>query len=318
MQSRAVEIGAPSIDEHGQTMRLRLPISALLLILCSLALPSHADAADVLPAAIQEVRTELGNNDLNAAIDAAERSQEALPDDARTWFWSGRAYGMQAMQANLLMKAKWAGRSQEAYEKAVAMDPTLTEARYDLMQYYLFAPGFLGGDREKAEAQVAEMARQDFVWGKLGSAALATKDQKPEAAEAALREAVEAAPDNLRARYALSGFLQRQTRWSDVRALWQSRLDASADVAVARYQLGRAAALSGTELEAGLAQLDALLAAAEYPENMSVGVAQWRRGLVLEKLGRRDEAIAALTIAANDPLAKTEAKADFERVSEGS
>ncbi|MGQ0800469.1 MAG: hypothetical protein ACT4NL_10200 [Pseudomarimonas sp.] len=283
-----------------------------------MAFPLHAIAAEPLPAPLMEISNGLGNNDLDAAIDAAESAQDALPDDARTWFWSGRAYGMQAMQANILMKMKWAGRSLEAYEKAVAMDPNLAEARYDLMQYYLVAPGIAGGDRAKANEQAAELARQDLVWGKLATAALANADQKPEAAEAALREAVAAAPDSLRARLALSGMLQRRERWDDVREVWQSRLDQSADVAMARYQLGRASALSGTQLEAGLSQLDAFLAAGEYPDNVSVGVAQWRRGLVLEKLGRREEAIQALNIAVSDPLARAEAEGDLERIVEGS
>jgi len=299
-------------------MRLCLPLQSVLLVTCIIALPLRAFAAEPLPAPLMEISTELGKNDLDAAIDAAETAQEALPNDARTWFWSGRAYGMQAMQANILMKMKWAGRSLEAYEKAVAMDPNLTEARYDLMQYYLMAPGIAGGDRAKADEQAAELARQDFVWGKLATAALANADKKPEAAESALREAVASAPDSLRARLALSGMLQRRERWDDVREVWQSRLDQTADVAMARYQLGRASALSGTELEAGLSQLDAFLAAGEYPDNVSVGVAQWRRGLVLEKLGRREEAIKALTIAVSDPLASTEAKGDLDRLVEGS
>lgn len=299
-------------------MHSRDVFTTLLLTAAIVASPLRVKAAETLPAAIAEVRTQLGKQDLDAAIDAAELSQEAMPDDARTWFWSGRAYGMQAMQANILMKAKWAGRSLEAYEKAVGMDPALTEARYDLMQYYLFAPSMLGGGRDKAEAQAAEIARQDFVWGKLATAALAGADKKPEAAEAALREAVAAVPDSLRARLALSGMLQRRERWNDVREVWQSRLDQSADVAMARYQLGRASALSGTELEAGLSQLDAFLAAGEFPDNLSLGVAQWRRGLVLEKLGRREEAIKALTIAISDPLASTEAEGDLKRLVEGS
>ena len=134
-------------------MHPRDVLTTLLLTAAVVASPLRVNAAETLPAAIAEVRTQLGKQDLDAAIDAAELSQKAMPDDARTWFWSGRAYGMQAMQANILMKAKWAGRSLEAYEKAVVMDPALTEARYDLMQYYLFAPSMLGGGRDKAEAQ---------------------------------------------------------------------------------------------------------------------------------------------------------------------
>jgi len=303
--------GGPAIPGFHRCMRY-LPLVLMLFAASSQANP----ATEPLPSVLAEVRTQLGKNDLDAAIDAAERSQEALPDDPRVWFWSGRAYGLQAMAANILTKPKWAGRSRDAYEKSVAMAPELIEARYELMQYYLFAPGFLGGGRDKAEAQVAVMSEQDLVWGKLGAAALASADKQPEVAERILREAVEAKPDSQLARRSLANLLQRQTRWGEVRALWQERLDVAADQPMARYQLGRAAALSGESLEDGLAMLDAYIAAGINAENVSMGAAHWRRGLVLEKLNRPQDALAALTLAMADDDISGEAKADHQRLSE--
>ncbi len=293
---------------------MRLIRSVAVCLALSIIAASTALAADSLPAEVAEVRRQIGDDNLDAAVDAAEQATDTLPDDARSWFWAGRAYGLQAMRASLLGKPKWAGRSRDAYEKAVALDPALLEARYDLMQYYLFAPGILGGGRDKADAQAQELARQDLVWGKLAQSALAMNDKQPEKAEAVLREALVAVPQSNRARLALSGLLQRQTRWDDVRSLWRDRIGSAPEDALARYQLGRAAALSGSELEDGLAQLDAFLAAAVYPENLTPGAAHWRRGQVLEKLGRKPEALAALRLAVADPSTRRQAEADLKRV----
>jgi tetratricopeptide (TPR) repeat protein len=296
-------------------MRLSLPLAVLFLTF--LAHPATAAAPEQLPPAVAEIRKQLGLDDLDAAVDAAEKSLEALPGDARAWFWSGRAYGLQAMRASLLSKPKWAGRSRDAYEKAVALDPELIEARYDLLQYYLFAPGFLGGGRDKADAQAAELARRDLVWGKLAESSLAMADKKPEVAEAALRDAVTKVPDSARARQALAGMLQRQARWDEVRQLWRERLSQNAEDPTARYQLGRAAALTGAQLEDGLSQLDAFVAAGVIPEGLSAGAAHWRRGQVLEKLGRRDDAITALKLAVSDSTTRKQAQPDLDRVVKG-
>ena len=277
---------------------------------------SHAlSAADALPTVINAVRVQIANGDLDAAIEAAEQAEESLPDDARTWFWSGRTYGLQAMQANLLTKMKWAGRSRDAYEKSVAMNPDFHEARFDLLQYYLFAPGIAGGGRDKANAQPLELASRDFVWGKLAASLLASVDKQPDAAEAALREAVVAVPDSQRARLALMRMLQRQKRWAESKVLWRERLTVAADTAIARYQIARIAVLSGEEAEDGLAMLDAFIAAGVLPEDITIGAAYWRRGLLLEMLGKHEQAIAALTLATRDPLVKKEASADIARIS---
>jgi tetratricopeptide (TPR) repeat protein len=295
-------------------MHFRIALASALIALLTAAASTADAATEALPPLVAEVRTQLGANDLDAAVEAAERAVEELPQDARAWFWSGRAHGMQAMRANLLMKAKWAGRSREAYEKAVALDPQYVEARYDLMQYYLFAPGFLGGGREKADAEAAEIARRDVLWGKLASSALALADDDQKAAETALREALVAVPDSTRARLSLAGMLQRQERWDELRQLWRERVGKTPDGAMAQYQLGRAAAISGAELEDGLQHLDAFLAAGEMPEGLSIGSAHWRRGQVLDKLGRRDEAIKSLTLAVAVADVREYAQADLDRV----
>lgn len=290
--------------------------TAALLVLWSLSLFSAGTphAAEPLPSAVEEVRGLLRNGNIDAAVDAGDRAVKVLAGDARAWFWSARAYAQQALQASMLTKPKWAGRARDAYEKAVELDPALIDARFDLMQYYLAAPGFLGGGRDKADAQATQIARLDPVWGKVAESALANADKRPEAAEAALREAVKLGPEHARAHMAYAGLLQRQERWDELRTLWQDLLARQPEHALARYQLGRAAAITGEQLDTGLAYLDAFIAAGVIPEDLSMPAAHWRRGQILDKLGRRDEAIAALKLAVVDPQVKRQAQPDLDRI----
>jgi hypothetical protein len=50
-------------------------------------------------------------------------------------------------------------------EKAVELNPDNIEARFDLLEYYLQAPAFLGGDAAKAQAQAAEIAKRNATAG---------------------------------------------------------------------------------------------------------------------------------------------------------
>ena len=290
-------------------IRRRPALAALLLVLTTASAWSNG-----LPAEAVEIRDALRRNDLDAAIEASE-SATGGSADARVWLWAGRAYGRQAIEASLFTQPKWAGRTRDAWEKAVALDPELLDARFDLIQYYLQAPGFLGGGRDKAAQQVAEIARRHEGLGKLAQSWLSMADKDPQAAEALQRAAHALDPEHPRIALALSSTLQRSEQWNEVDALWRARLDRQADDALARYQLARLAAIRGEKLEEGLALIDAFIAAGELPEDLSLAAAQWRRGQLLEKLGRIDEARAALRLGLADPSVKRLAEADLKRLS---
>ena len=290
-------------------IRRRPALAALLLVLTTTSAWSNG-----LPAEAVEIRDALRRNDLDAAI-AASESATGSAADARVWLWAGRAYGRQALEASLFTQPKWAGRTRDAWEKAVELDPQLLDARFDLIQYYLQAPGFLGGGRDKAEQQVVEIARRHEGLGKLAKSWLSMADKDPATAEALQREAFALDPENARIALALSGSLQREEKWDEVEALWRTRLARQADDALARYQLARLAAIRGEKLEEGLALIDAFIAAGELPEDLSLAAAQWRRGQLLEKLGRIDEARAALQLGLADPSVKRLAEADLKRLS---
>ena len=284
----------------------------LALVLGSAAEPVRSETP--LAAPVQEIRKHLNGGQIDAAIDSGEIAVETLAQDSYAWFWLGRAYAQQALNASLLFKPRWAGKARNAYEKAVELDPGNLEARFDLLQYYLFAPGFLGGGRDKADAQAAALRERDPVMGKLADATLANIDKQPALEERHLRDGLALAPDNTRLRVSLSVHLQTQERWTDMRTLWEEVLTSKPDDRLAHYQLGRLSSISGEALEAGLAHFATYLTNPEKSDAMSPAGAHWRRGLILEKLGRREEAIAAIEEALRLEPEFEQGKADLERL----
>ena len=264
----------------------------LALVLGSFSEPARCETP--LAGPVEQVRKHLNNRQIDEAIDAGEQAVEALQQDSYAWFWLARAYAQQAIKASLLGKPRWAGKAREAYEKSVELDPNNFQARFDLTQYYLAAPGFLGGSREKAGEQVSAIEKGDPVLGKLGQAELARHDEQPAQVEKHLRDALKLDAKNVRARVWLAMHLQVGERWAEIRALWDEVLASNPDDELAHYQLGRLSSISGEALEAGLTHFATYLAKPKESDSMTIAGAHWRRGLILEKLGRRDEAIAAI------------------------
>ena len=289
-------------------------VSALLASVLLLCATSHASAAAPLPHLVERVRALVISGDSEAAAEAAHAAVEALPGNALAWWWAGRAYGIRAMQASLLAKPRWAGRTREAFERAVALDPAHLDARLDLMGYYRFAPGMLGGGADKAAAQARDIAGLDASMGRFAAALLALDAEDEAGADAALREALALDGDNQRARMLVASRAAQREDWAAVRAVWNEQLARGTHQATARYQLGRCAALSGEELAQGLAHIERFIADGEVTEELSIGAAHWRRGQVLEKLGRGDEALAAWTLALADEQVRDLAEADIARV----
>lgn len=153
----------------------------------------------------------------------------------------------------------------------------------------------MGGGRDKAESRREALRAIDPSRGLLADARIAWQaDKDPAAAERHYRAVLARLPREDRARIGPSSLLQQQERWDDARALGDAAVDADPDDLVASCQQGRLAANPGTRLDAGETALRRALAADPLPEGLARAAAHWRLGQVLDRLGRRDEAIAAL------------------------
>src|SRR5271155_4348272 len=84
------------------------------------------------------------------ATEALEKALAANPGSSECALWLGRAYGRRAETSNPISAPGQASKARQYFEKAVQLDPRNLDALADLFDYYLEAPGFLGGGVDKA------------------------------------------------------------------------------------------------------------------------------------------------------------------------
>lgn len=268
-------------------LRPRFPA---LVLLTSALLVAPAGAAE-LPATAKAIVDAFEKGDLDRTVEVAETSLKAAPRDPATLLWVGRAFGQKATKASIFTKMSWAKKARTAWETGVEVDPSNVEVRRELIRYYVLAPGIAGGGDDKAEAQVAKIVAIDPVKGELARGFFFELKKKPADAEAAYRRAMQLDPKGIVPVTSLGNLLGSQSRWDEARQLFERRLAANPDDLPSVYQLGRFSAVSGLDLEKGIAYLDRYLATPPAEDAPTWADARWRRGQILEKLGKTPEAI---------------------------
>ncbi len=141
-----------------------------------------------------------------------EKAAQAEPSKSEHRHWLGKTLGRRAENASFITAPKYAVECRKAFEKAVEIDPKNTEAWSDLLEYYLSAPGFLGGGMDKASTAAERIGRLDPVEKEFAQARLAEKKEDWTAAERHWRAAAELAPKNGGRWVDLAKFLARRGR----------------------------------------------------------------------------------------------------------
>ncbi|WP_073212584.1 tetratricopeptide repeat protein [Massilia sp. CF038] len=93
---------------------------------------------------------------IEEAIKQAQQCVNAKAADARCQLALGKALGAKAMNGGMLSAMGYASDIRNAFKKAVDLDPRNLDARFSLLQYYLMAPGIVGGGTGKAENLAAQ------------------------------------------------------------------------------------------------------------------------------------------------------------------
>jgi tetratricopeptide (TPR) repeat protein len=158
------------------------------------------------------------------ATDAFEKSVGLDPRSSQAVHWLGRAYGRRAETGNPFTAPGYASRARQMFERAVTLDPNNKEAVNDLFDYYLQAPGFMGGGFGKAEALSKQIAALDEAEGHYAAAQLADKRKEFENAEQQLRRAMELAPRQVGRVLDLAKFLAKRGRHKESDAVFEQAM----------------------------------------------------------------------------------------------
>ncbi|QNI35353.1 tetratricopeptide repeat protein [Edaphobacter albus] len=93
----------------------------------------------------------------DSAVRQCEQATSDDPSNSDHQMWLGRAYGLKASQANMLTAFAVAKKVHVAFEQAVQLNPANVQAMSDLGQFYVSAPGIVGGGVDKAQALVPKI-----------------------------------------------------------------------------------------------------------------------------------------------------------------
>ena len=308
------------------------------------ATPNDAQAAYYLASAKEEL------GDLQGALPLAEKAVSADPNNARYHLRLATICISLGQQAGIFKGMGLAHRFKDEAEKAVALDPKYVDAWEALMEYYFDAPGIAGGDRKKAWATADEIGRIDAARGLLAQASLAAKEKNPAKEEDSYQKAIAAAPSDARVLRGVSGFYvsdaQKKYDLAEKYALAALKLDETRagpyvvlaiayaygerwqdlDTTMARaeknvpddygphYQAGKVLLLSGKDLPRAERYFRKYLTLEPEGGEPHHAAAHWRLGLVLEKEGKKAEAIAEIEEALRAQPDFKQAKEDLKRL----
>ena len=231
------------------------------------------------------------------AVAECERAVALNPRSSLNQLWLARAYGEKAEHSSWFSAISLAKKAHAAFEKAVQLDPNNVEARSDLSEYYIEAPGFLGGgiDKAAAQANIVEKLEPTIALGI--RARIAEHEKHNDEAERNWKKAIELGKNPWRRWFDLAAFYRRTNRLDEFEAMIQKSAEANkqndstlVDSAWLLLRSGRNLPLAATLVRRYLDQ-------GTRSEDAPIFQAEYLLGQILEKTGDVEGARRAYQIA---------------------
>jgi tetratricopeptide (TPR) repeat protein len=277
---------------------------------------------------LSNVKQAFGKTD--EALQYAQQAVKTDPNRAKYHLQLADVLSDQADKASLFKKLSLASRIKSELETGVRLEPKNTDCLMGMMLYYEKAPGIAGGGKAKAQHMAEDIGRIDASKGYLAQAQLARESNEKDKLEDLYLNALKADPRSFDALMALAAFYasDAQKKYDDADKYVRQALEidrtrtapysVSAQITVFKqnwekleyvlvaseqanhddldpfYQAGRVLLQSNQELSRAERYLGKYLS--QDPEGLtpSLSAAHWRLGLILEKEGRKNDAIREL------------------------
>ena len=257
-------------------------------------------------------RTAFDKKEYDDAADYFEEATEANSKVADYFSWLGDTYGTIAQNSNMIKQGMLAPKMKKAWESAIALDPKNMSARTSLIQYYLQAPGFMGGSIDKAKEVAKQITGFNPAEGHRQMGNVYMNEKKTVEAEKEFLEMVKADPNYVSA---LANFYTGQKQYEKAFGLFEEAVKKNPDDYGSIYQIGKTSALSGQKLDRGEECLKKYLTYQPKQNEAPLAGAHMRLAQIKEKKGSKMEAKKSFEAALKlDPSLK-EAKEGLERTS---
>ena len=235
-------------------------------------------------------RAWIAEGDSEHAIPPLQKAVALEPKSSDAHMWLGRAMAQKAQKANFFQQASLAPKIHKAFEEAVALDPASVEARLSLMDFYLLAPGIMGGSDAKAREQAAEIRRRDPLKGYQAFGRIAEHDKKFDAAEAEYEKASREFPQKKEPFLWRANLAARQKQYARGFDVLESLVKTLPGDETVYFTVGRFGAQTGERLERSEECLKRYLKHEPAKDEPPLSSAHYQLGVIYEKKGDRQAA----------------------------
>jgi len=172
--------------------------------------PADAESSNLL------CRAYFALENWDRAESSCRKAVSLAPENGRFHLWLGRVYGEKADRVNFMAAAGLAGKVRGEFARAVQLNPRDVEARLDLAEFYIDAPGIVGGGEQKAREQAESIRTMDSGREHWIYARIAEKKKDFAAAEREYRQYIELSKGDAEAWLNLALCFRHQKRFDEM------------------------------------------------------------------------------------------------------
>jgi tetratricopeptide (TPR) repeat protein len=231
------------------------------------------------------------------AIREFETAVRLNPDNSAYHLWLGRACGQKASHISFFSALGWARRVIKEFQTAERLAPNDIDVRFDSLDYYLRAPGIVGGGMDKAEVEVNTIAKISPNLGYLARAAILRKDKKWDPARAELEKAIQAYPSDADRYEDLADFLFQRQDYRNAESIARKALTYSQLLPKSLLICGASLVKTGKSLSEAEEILKRISVGPLDDNGPSFEEVYYWLGEAYLKQGKRENAIQAFTTA---------------------
>lgn len=236
-------------------------------------------------------RSWLAERDFERAIPHFEKAAALEPRDADALMWLGRAYAAKAERASMFQRLSLAGKIHRLFDRAAALEPGNLGVKSDLIEFYLLAPGIMGGSVGKAREQAAEIRRRDALQGHRAFGRIEEHEKRFGAAAAEYDAASRGFPDRPEPYIWKANLAARQNQTARAFEILDSLARTHPSDPTVDFKIGRLGAETGERLDLAEACLKRYLRREPAKDDPPLASAHYELGVVYQKRGDRDGAL---------------------------
>jgi tetratricopeptide (TPR) repeat protein len=209
----------------------------------------------------------------------------------------GSLLGEIAVDANPIKQGLLAPKIKNEFEIAARLDPKNITARWMLVNYYIRAPKFMGGDVEKGKKIADEIMKLNPAEGNSAWGTIRRSEKRYDLAEKNYQTAITLAPDSIQYYFALARFYEAIPNTDKALVTYQKTVKNFPANRMTYLNIGRLTANSGKMMEEGEKSLNEFIRLTANKNDKSLANAYYYLGMIENKRGNPDKARKQIGLA---------------------